>query len=245
MAEERVVVEVDLRVERDDAVVAGHDERVHLEERAVALVEALVESLEELARLRHERRGHADAPRDLVGVLVGEAGEGIDRALVDLLGSLRGDFLDVHAALARCHQHRALHAAIDDERDVELLADVGAFLDEEPAHEASLWARLVRDQRHAEHLRGEIAHLVHRARELHAAALAAAAGVDLRLHDPDFPAQLLRRFHGLVDRERGKAPRGRHAVFAKEFLALVFVDVHGVGGARPAGLAAIRRKSEF
>ena len=58
MAEERVVVEVELRVERHDAAVAGDDERVDLDERAVALVEALVERLEELARLA------ARAPRE-------------------------------------------------------------------------------------------------------------------------------------------------------------------------------------
>ena len=74
MAEERVVVEVELRVERHDAPVAGDDERIDFDERAVALVEALVERLEELARLAHEVVGHADLARDVFGVGVGKAG---------------------------------------------------------------------------------------------------------------------------------------------------------------------------
>ena len=64
-------------------------------------------------------------------------------------------------------------------------------------------------------------------RDLHAAALAAAAGVDLRLHDPHLAAELLRRLDRLVDGERGNAARRGHAVLAEDFLALVFVDVHG------------------
>jgi hypothetical protein len=73
---------------------------------------------------------------------------------------------------------------------------------------------------------GEVAHLVDGARELDAAALAAAARVDLRLDDPHGTAQRLRRLHGLVDGERRDAARYRHAIAAEDFLALVFVDLH-------------------
>ncbi len=108
----------------------------------------------------------------------------VDEHLVDLLGRLRGDFLDVHAALGARHQHDALRAAVDDHADVELLLDVGALLDQQPAHLLPAGAGLVRDELHAEDLAGALLHLVERVRELDAAALAAAARVDLRLDHP-------------------------------------------------------------
>ena len=58
---------------------------------------------------------------------------------------------------------------------------------------------------------GELRDLVERARELDAAALAAAAGVDLRLDDPDRAAELLRRLGRLAHAERrdSRAAPGR------------------------------------
>ena len=110
--------------------------------------------------------------------------------------------------------------------DVELLADVGAFLDQQPPHLLALGTGLVRDELHAEDLAGERAHFVDRARELDAAALAAATGVDLRLHDPDRSAQLPRGLHRFVDGKRRDAARHRNAELAEQFLALVLVDLH-------------------
>ena len=47
----------------------------------------------------------------------------------------------------------------------------------------------MRDERHADHLLRELLGLVGRLRQLDAAALAAAAGVDLRLDDDDAAAE--------------------------------------------------------
>ena len=111
--------------------------------------------------------------------------------------------------------------------DVVFLLDVGAFLDVQAAHLLAFGAGLVRLQLHAEDLAGQLLQVVHRARELDAAALAAAAGVDLGLDDPDAAAEFLSGFHRLLHRERGVAARHGHAELAQEFLALVFVDLHG------------------
>ena len=70
--------------------------------------------------------------------------------------------------------------------------------------------------------------LVERARELDAAALAAAAGVDLRLDDPDRAAELLRRLDGLLHAEGRVAARHGHAELAQDFLALVLVNLHAM-----------------
>ena len=69
MAEQRVAVEVELRVERDHLAVAGEDQRIDLGERRVGLVEHLVQALEQLARLRDAGLRNADPARDFVRLL--------------------------------------------------------------------------------------------------------------------------------------------------------------------------------
>ena len=61
------------------------------------------------------------------------------------------------------------------------------------------------------------------------AALAAAAGMDLRLDDPQRARELFGGRNRLVDVHRGIAGRHRDAVFREQFLGLIFVDVHGAG----------------
>ena len=91
--------------------------------------------------------------------------------------------------------------------DVVLLLDVGAVLDQQAAHLLALRAGLVGLELHAEDLAGELRYVGFRARDLDAAALAAAAGVDLRLDDPDRAAELLRRLDRFLHAEGG-IPRG-------------------------------------
>ena len=83
--------------------------------------------------------------------------------------------------------------AVDDHADVELLPDVGALLDQQPAHLLPVRTGLVGDELHAQDLAGQRAHFVDRLGDLDPAALAAAAGVDLRLDDPDGAAERLPR----------------------------------------------------
>jgi hypothetical protein len=147
--------------------------------------------------------GHADAVREFGALRVGQAGGRVDEDLDDLLGGGVRHFLDVHAAFAGGHDGDLLRRAVGDGGDVVLLLDVRAFLDQQAAHLLAFGAGLVSLQLHAEDFAGQLLHVVERAGELHAAALAAAAGVDLRLHDPDRAAQLLRRLGGFEHAERG------------------------------------------
>ncbi len=89
-------------------------------------------------------------------------------------------------------------------------------------------SRLVRDELHAEDLLGELDRLVRALRELDAAALAAAAGVDLRLDD-GAPAELLRDASRFLGRVRDAAAGRGDAEPAEDFLGLVFVYFHGTG----------------
>ena len=123
-------------------------------------------------------------------------------------------------------KRHALRGAVDDHADVEFLADVGALLHQQAPHEPAFGPGLMGHQRHAEDLRGELVDLLERLRHLDAAALAAAAGVNLRLDDPDLAAELARRRIRLGDRKAGHAARRRHAVLAQDLLALILVNVH-------------------
>ena len=157
---------------------------------------------------------------------VGQADQRVDEDLDDLLGRGVGDFLDVHAAFAGGHQRHLLRRAVGDHRNVVFLLDVGAVLDQQPAHFLAQRAGLVRDQLHAQDLAGQRLDLVDRAGQLDAAALAAATGVDLGLDDPDRAAELLGGFHRLLHGEGRDAARHRHTEVAQDFLALVLVNLH-------------------
>ena len=110
----------------------------------------------------------------------------------DLLRRLGRDFLDFDAALRRSHERHAPSVAIDDRAEVQLAPDVEALLDVQPPHLLPLGACLVRDELHPEDLLRELACFRGAAfGDLHAAALAAAPGVDLRLDDDDGIARLL------------------------------------------------------
>src|SRR6185295_4123694 len=63
--------------------------------------------------------------------------------------------------------------------------------------------------------------------ELDAAALAAAAGVDLGLDHPDLAAQFISRLDGFLDGKTRHAARRGDAVLAQHFLGLILVNLHG------------------
>ncbi len=137
----------------------------------------------------------------------------IDRQRDDLLGRVVRHLLDVHAAFGGGDEGDARGGAVDQRGEIELAGDRGAVLDEQALDHAAGRPGLDRHQRLAQHLLGEGLHLVDGLGEAHAAlvaglrllelALAAAAGVDLRLHHPDGPRQRLRGLHGLVQVKAG------------------------------------------
>jgi hypothetical protein len=107
MAEERVVVEADLRVEGDDVAALGHDEGVDLHERRIELDERAGERGQERHRLRELLfLAEPEAEREPPRLVAREPDDGIDRLAEDLLGRLRRDLLDLDAALRRRH-HRS------------------------------------------------------------------------------------------------------------------------------------------
>jgi hypothetical protein len=77
--------------------------------------------------------------------------------------------------------HDPLGLPVEHEAEVDLLRDVGGFLDPEPMHHLAARARLLGDQRLAEEVGGVVAHFRFGLADLHAARFAASAGMDLRL----------------------------------------------------------------
>ena len=154
MAEERVVVEVDLGVEAKEIAGLGHHQRIDLEQAHVLLGEGAIErgdqpvALPDLAALQPERIG--DRAADMGGV----AGRRIDMDRDDLLRRLGRHVLDVHAAFLRGDEGDAAARPIDQAGEIELARDRRAFLDIEAIDRPAGRAGLVGDQGAAEHLLG-------------------------------------------------------------------------------------------
>jgi hypothetical protein len=107
LAEELVVVDVHLGVDRLDLARRGGDQRVDLGERGAGLDEGAVELL-------HDLRGRAllldvvvQLGREPVRLVRQQAVARVDGELADRVGVGVRDLLDVHAALGGDHEDRA------------------------------------------------------------------------------------------------------------------------------------------
>ena len=226
MQEQRVVVEIGLGVEADQLFVLGDDQRIDLEQAHIGVDEGLVDVGEQRPQLLRQIGVELQRLRHAAHMMRADAGDRIDRNGHDLVRRVVRHFFDVHAAFGGDHDGDARGLAVDQHRQVEFLVDRRAFLDVEPVDLLAVRPGLVRDQRGAEQPRRFLLHVVDRFDDLDAAGLAAAAGMDLRLHHPDRPAELVGGLHRFIDAECRIAARHRHAVVAQHRFGLVFVDVH-------------------
>ena len=228
MAEQGVAVEVELGVQGDDVALAVTVQRVDLDQGSVRVHVALVQLLADVDELRLGVFGHADTLGQFFALLGGQAGCGIDEHLDDLLGGGVGHFLDVHAAFAGSDEGHLLGAAVGHAGQVVFLLDVGAFLDVQAADLLAFGAGLVRLELHAQDVASQGLDVVDGLGNLHAAALATAARMDLSLHHPHRATQLLGCFNGFLNGKRGNAARYGHSKLAQDFLALVLMNLHAV-----------------
>ncbi len=184
----------------------------------------------DLPALEAKGEGHAAA------VEIGQARRRIDAEADDLVGGVGGDFLDIHAALGRGDEADAAGAAIDQQGQIQFALDIAAVLDIDAVDLLAGGTGLVRDQRASQHLAGQFLGLGHGFGQTHAAllagggfgemALAAAAGMDLRLDHPQRAVQLARGRFGLVGLGHDTTVADRRAVMAQQRLGLIFVNVH-------------------
>ncbi len=223
---EGVVVEVHLGVERQQVAAGGDHERIDFDQRGIGGDERVVQRRHQLDRLVDLRAVEADRKADLPRLERHQPDARLDEDLDDLLRRRGGDLLDVHAAGSARHHHRLAGGAIEHEAQIQLARHLQTFLDEDTRHDAPFRAGLMRDERHAEHLAGDALGLVGRSRELHAAALAAAAGVNLRLDDDELAAEAACDLARLGAVERNFTARHGDAVARKDGFGLVLVDFH-------------------
>ncbi len=236
LAEQGVVVEVELGVEGEEALVWGDHEWVDLDERAIGFDEQLEEVGEELGGLVHQGATQAEGGCDAAGLVCLQADGGVDGDAEDLFWGFFGDGFDVHPAFGAGDDHGGGGGAVEQDGEVEFALDINGFGDEQFADQLAFGAGLVSDQRLADHLAGGRGCFFGVVAEVHAAfepvlecPFSAATGMDLGFDD-DVPdtggCEFLRDFSCFLGAVSDFAAGGGDAVFLEEFSGLVFVDVH-------------------
>ena len=218
MAIEGVVVDRDLRVQRQDLAVAGDDQGVDLHEHGVGGDEPLVEPAEDVDHPPHRAGVDAGIEGESAGVMGLETREGVDVEPGEGIGVARRHFFDVDAAHRRQHHQRLLDAAVEGDRGVVLDGDVRRGLDPHPVNRVALDV-------HPKDLAGLGLGIGGVVGDLDAPGLAAPSDLHLGL-DCDPPADLLgrrpRRLGGLGDVAVGDGD----PLTREELLALVLVEIH-------------------
>ena len=107
------------------------------------------------------------------------------------------------------------------------MRDGRAFLQIDAAHLAAARPGLMGDEHPAEHRTRRRDRLVAPGADLHAAGLAAPAGMNLRLDHPDRAAELVDRGLDTLRLQHRNAARDRHSEPRQHLLGLIFVEVHG------------------
>ena len=115
-AEQRVLVERHLGVERDEVLFLGDHQRVDLDHRGVEIAEGAVAAQDRRHELVDDLGIDAEAEGDFARLELLHADRRVDGDADDRVGLLGRDFLDVHAAGGRGNDHDALGGAIHDER---------------------------------------------------------------------------------------------------------------------------------
>ena len=246
MAVQRVVVEVHLRVEREQIARRGDDQRVDFEQRRVGRQVGVVERRHHLDELVHLRAVEADAEPELARFERHDADARLDVDAHDLLRRLLGDLFDVHAAGGAGHDHRLAGRAIEHDAQIQLARHLQPLFDQHAADDAAFGAGLVRDEGHADHVSRELDGLVRALRQLDAAALAAAARMNLRLDDDHRAAEALGDLAGFGGVGRDFAARHGHAVARQNRFCLILVDFHdGRKLLMLIGIARLRQGGRF
>src|SRR6476661_661289 len=221
VAEVGVLVERDLAVEGDDVAFLGLHQRVDLHERGVLVAVDLPEPLQDGGDLRAGLGVEPCGLDDLGGLGRVDAGVGVDRDAREGLGALDRELLDLHTALLAAHREVGAVGPVEQDREVVLLGDARALGDHHGAHGVALDV-------HAEDGLGVLLRLVGALGDLHAAGLAATAGLHLGLDDGD-PAALgadgLGGFASLLGGGGGGAGQHGYAVLLEHVSSLVLEKI--------------------
>ncbi len=144
----------------------------------------------------------------------------------NLLGRVRGDFLDVHAARRRRDERDASALAVERERKIDFALDFGARFHIDLFDRQALLTRLLRDEARAQHAFGGSADRPGVPSELHASGLAAATRVHLCLDHPNRTADRLRRSSRFIGACGYASRRNSDPVASEEILSLILMQIH-------------------
>ena len=222
LAERGVVVQGHLAVDREHLPVLGQRERVDLDQRGVLVGEHRPQPFGQQGGALGGLFRDAAGRDDLRGLGAVHAGQRRHRDPGHGVGAVVRDLFDLHAALYRADGQERPVGPVEQERQVVLGGDVDGLGDEHRVHGVALDV-------HAEDLAGLGVGLVRAVRQLHAAGLAPAAGLHLRLHH-DKRVAGRGELRGDVSRFGGRVrdlPRlHRDAVLGEQVFRLILKQVH-------------------
>src|SRR6185312_13748366 len=130
----RVVVGIDLAVQRHQ--VAGRDDRqrIQLDQRQVLRVEQLVQAQHDLRELVDLLGIQAQRETELAALVGLQAFGEIHGDGVDVFRVFAGDLFDVDTTARRGNEGDGLLAAVDQRGEVQLFRDIGGFGDQHQVH---------------------------------------------------------------------------------------------------------------
>ena len=239
MPEQGIRIKIQLCIQRDDVTRAREDQWVDFRQRRVGFPERFIETLQGDSGAGDRRIWNTDFVREIIGLLIGQADGRIDLGFENLLRSVLGNFFDIHAAFTRGHHHGSLATPINHQADVILVANIGAFFDQETTNLLALRSGLMRHQLHPQDFARAGANVFHRFGHFDPAALAAPASVNLSFNDPNRASKGFCGTNRFIDGMASDASRHLYAIALENFFALVFVDFHRSDLCRQPGARAL------
>ncbi len=226
MTKHRVVVEVDLGVDREKLPFLRDHQRIDLRQRRVRFQGDFREVHHQLGSFA----GHLIFEAQLVGEIARlislQAQKRMKRLLQHFFRRLPGDLFDIHAALCRGDHRDRVAAAIDGDSQVIFPGDVDAGRDDQHRYGHALRPGLIAGHAIVQHELRRRPRLFSGFDQLDEARLSAPACVHLRLHNAHWHVELLERRRCLIDRANDLGGRNGNACIGENLTRLIFVNFH-------------------
>src|SRR5258708_17796553 len=137
MAEECVVVQSQLGVERDQLAVAREHARIDLQQRSVRVDEGAIEGLKKGGRVRGDLAGKSQSKSDFARLKRLQANHRLNRLPQNGFRIFLGHFLNFHASRGAGHENGKPAGTIDKQAKIQLALDVQPFLDQHALDDAA------------------------------------------------------------------------------------------------------------
>ena len=193
---ERVVIKIELRIQRHHFAILRHRQRIHFDLGTVTLRIQIPQGREQLHRLIHQLAAQTKRRRQLPALIRLQSQRRIQRHRRDLLWRLLRHLFDVHPTLSRSDDRMRAVRAIKQNREIQFLVDINRLRDQHLAHQLPFWPRLMRHQGLPQHLPCNRLRFLGRVDDMHTSfesilecSLPASSRMNLRLHHQARPTQ--------------------------------------------------------